>query len=152
MKIQTVRFGEIEVAESQLITFLKGIPGFDEVKKYVLLPADESGESPFFFLQSAEKAEISFLLLDTFSFFNDYDVKLDDAVIEKLEIDKPEDVIVLTTVTVQGDLQQATTNLKAPLVINHTKLLGTQIVLDNRPYMIKQPLFKDNQKAAVGQV
>ncbi|WP_404330193.1 flagellar assembly protein FliW [Mesobacillus maritimus] len=152
MKIQTVRFREIEVDESRLITFLKGIPGFDEDKQYILLPADETGESPFFFLQSVETAEVSFLLLDAFAFFAKYDVNLDDSVVEKLEIGSPDDVIVLTTVTVQGELKQATTNLKAPLVINYPKQVGMQIVLDNRDYMIKQPLFNNNQKATVGQV
>lgn len=152
MKIQTTRFGEIEVEDSQLITFIKGIPGFEEDKKFVLIPADEKGESPFFFLQSIDTADISFVLLDTFSFFKEYDVNLEDSVIEKLEIEKPEDVIVLTTVTVKGDLERATTNLKAPLVINHHKQLGMQIVLDQKQYMIKQPLFQNSQKAAVGQV
>jgi flagellar assembly factor FliW len=152
MKIQTARFGEIEVEECRLITFIKGIPGFEEYKKFVLLPADEKGESPFFFLQSIEIEEVSFLLLDTFSFFKEYDVKLEGQVLEKLEIEKPEDVIVLTTVTVKGELKDATTNLKAPIVINHNRQLGMQFVLDHKPYMIKQPLFLNSQKATVGQV
>lgn len=152
MKIQTTRFGEIEIEESRVLTFVKGIPGFEELKKYVLLPADEKGETPFFFLQSIEIGEVSFFLLDTFAFFEEYDVKLEDPVLEKLEIEKPEDVIVLTTITVKGEFKDATTNLKAPLVINHNKQLGMQIVLDYKPYMIKQPLFLNNQKAVVGQV
>lgn len=154
MKIQTARFGEMEIEECRMITFIKGIPGFEEFKKYVLLPADEKGESPFFFLQSIEIKEVSFLLLDTFSFFKEYDVKLEDSVIEKLEIDKPDDVVVLTTVTANSELQDATTNLKAPLVINHNKQLGMQIFLDNKQYMIKQPMFQNSQKATVaaGQV
>ncbi len=152
MKIQTARFGEIEVEECRVITFIKGIPGFEEYKKYVLLPADEKGESPFFFLQSIEVEEVSFLLLDTFSFFKEYDVRLEDTVIDQLQIEKPENVIVLTTVTVLSELKTATTNLKAPLVLNHNKQLGMQIVHDNKQYMIKQPLFHNSQKAAVGQV
>ena len=76
MKIQTERFGEIEVADNRVITFNKGIPGFEEYKKYVLIPADEKGETPFFFLQSIETVEVSFFLVDPFSFFEEYDVKL----------------------------------------------------------------------------
>lgn len=152
MKIQTTRFGEIEVPETNIITFKKGIPGFDEYKKYVLFPADEKGETPFFFLQSIESAEVSFFLLDTFSFFKEYSVELDDQTIEKLELEKPEDALLLTTVTVKGTIQDATTNLKAPFIINVNKQLGMQIVLEKKDYMIKQPLFTNNQKAAVGQV
>ncbi|WP_053360817.1 flagellar assembly protein FliW [Bacillus sp. FJAT-27251] len=152
MKIQTVRFGEMEVDESRLITFEKGIPGFEEDKRYVLLPADEQGETPFFFLQSVERAELSLLLLDSFSFFEGYDVELGDSLIGKLEIEKPEDVLVLTTVTAKGGLKEATTNLKAPIVINHSKRLGMQVVLENKSYMVKQPLFLHQEKAAIGQV
>lgn len=152
MKIQTTRFGELEIADSSVITFNKGIPGFEESKKYVLIPADEKGESPFFFLQSIEKEEVSFFLVDPFSFFKEYDIKLKDQMVEKLELESPTDAIVLTTVTAKGEIKDATTNLKAPLIINNSKQLGMQIVLDNKDYMIKQPLFQDSEKAVARQV
>jgi len=152
MKIQTSRFGEIEVEDNRVITFNKGIPGFEEYKQYVLFPADEKGETPFFFLQSIESEEVNFFLLDTFSFFKEYDIKLEDIIVERLELEEPTDAIVLTTVTVKGEIKDATTNLKAPLVINNTKMLGIQIVLDNKNYLIKQPLFQNSEKAVVRQV
>ena len=142
MKIQTSRFGEIEIADSRVITFEKGIPGFEEYKEYVLLPMDEKEESPFFFLQSIDTTEIEFFLVDPFTFFKDYDVKLEEQMVERLELEEPTDALVLTTVTVKGDIKEATTNLKAPLVINNNKQLGMQIVLDNKNYQIKQPLFE----------
>ena len=152
MKIQTTRFGELEIADSSVITFNKGIPGFEESKKYVLIPADEKGETPFFFLQSIEKEEVNFFLVDPFSFFNEYDIKLKDQMVEKLELENPTDAIVLTTVTAKGEIKDATTNLKAPLVINNSKQLGMQIVLDNKDYLIKQPLFQHSEKAVARQV
>lgn len=152
MKVQTARFGEIEVPETSVITFTKGLPGFEAYKDYVLFPADEKGETPFFFLQSVGKAEISFFLLDTFVFFNDYNIELDEQSVEKLGLEKPEDALILTTITVKGEIQNATTNLKAPFVINVKKQHGMQIVLEKNNYMIKQPLFKNNQKAVVGRV
>ena len=148
MKIQTTRFGEIEVADKSIITFNKGIPGFEDDKKYVLVPADASEDTPFFFLQSIEAEEVSLFLVDPFTFFKDYDVKLADQMVERLELEDPADAIVLTTVTVPGEINSATTNLKAPLIINNKKQLGMQIVLDNKSYEIKQPLFQ----AAAGQV
>ena len=152
MKIQTTRFGELEIADSSVITFNKGIPGFEESKKYVLIPADEKGETPFFFLQSIEKEEVNFFLVDPFSFFNEYDIKLKDQMVEKLELENPTDAIVLTTVTAKGEIKDATTNLKAPLIINNSKQLGMQIVLDNKDYLIKQPLFQHSEKTVARQV
>jgi len=152
MKIQTTRFGELEIADSSVITFNKGIPGFEESKEYVLIPADEKGETPFFFLQSIEKEEVNFFLVDPFSFFKEYDIKLKDQMVEKLELENPTDAIVLTTVTAKGEIKDATTNLKAPLIINNNRQLGMQIVLDNKDYMIKQPLFQHIEKTVARQV
>lgn len=149
MKIQTTRFGEIEVADSSIITFNKGIPGFEEYKKYALIPADEKGESPFFFLQSIEEVEVNFFLVDPFSFFKEYDIKLEDQMVDKLALNDPTDAIVLTTVTAKGEIKDATTNLKAPLVINNNRQLGMQIVLDNKDYLIKQPLFQSAETRQV---
>ena len=152
MKIQTIRFGELEIADSSVITFNKGIPGFEESKEYVLIPADEKGETPFFFLQSIDREEVNFFLVDPFSFFKEYDVKLEEQMVERLELENPNDALVLTTVTAKGEIKDATTNLKAPLVINNSKQLGMQIVLDNKDYLIKQPLFQHSEKAVARQV
>ena len=152
MKIQTTRFGELEIADSSVITFNKGIPGFEESKEYVLIPADDTGESPFFFLQSIDSEEVNFFLVDPFSFFKEYDVKLEEQMVERLELESPTDALVLTTVTAKGEIKDATTNLKAPLVINNSKQLGMQIVLDNKDYLIKQPLFQHSEKAVARQV
>jgi len=152
MKIQTTRFGELEIADSSVITFNKGIPGFEESKEYVLIPADDKGETPFFFLQSIDREEVNFFLVDPFSFFKEYDVKLEEQMVERLELESPSDALVLTTVTANGEIKDATTNLKAPLVINNSKQLGMQIVLDNKDYLIKQPLFQHSEKAVARQV
>ena len=152
MKIQTTRFGELEIADSSVITFNKGIPGFEESKEYVLIPADDKGETPFFFLQSIDREEVNFFLVDPFSFFKEYDVKLKEQMVERLELESPSDALVLTTVTAKGEIKDATTNLKAPLVINNSKQLGMQIVLDNKDYLIKQPLFQHSEKAVARQV
>lgn len=142
MKIQTANFGEVEIPDSSVITFNKGIPGFEEYKKYALLPADEKGETPFFFLQSIEEEEVNFFLVDPFTYFKEYDIKLEEQMVNRLELEDPSDAIVLTTVTVKGEIKDATTNLKAPLVINNKGQLGMQVVLENKDYLIKQPLFQ----------
>lgn len=147
MKIKTTQFGEVEVADASVITFEKGIPGFEDYKEYALIPADASDATPFFFLQSVEEEEVSFFLVDPFAFFGDYDVKLGDQQVERLALEEPSDAIVLTTITTTGDLKDATTNLKAPLIINNKKRIGMQAVLDNKTYQIKQPLFQSSADA-----
>lgn len=141
MKIHTTQFGEIEVSVESVMTFEKGIPGFEEFTEYALIPADASESSPYFFLQSTASSELSFFLVDPFVFFADYDVKIEESMAARLGLEDPSEAIVLTTITTGGDMKSATTNLKAPIIINNTKRLGMQIVLDNKNCGIKQPLF-----------
>lgn len=142
MNIQTDQFGEIELPDNRLLNFERGIPGFEEETKFVLLPADPSADSPFFFLQSAEHPAISFFLADPFVFLPEYEVKLDDALTEQLKLEDPTEAIVLVTVTPNKQIADATANLKAPIVINNHKQLGKQIVLQNPNYQVKHPLFQ----------
>ena len=74
----------------------------------------------------------------------DYEFKIPDNYIKELQIAKPEEVLVLTTVTLNSNIENMTTNLKAPIIINIKEKLGEQLILDNDKYKIKQPLFKEN--------
>lgn len=144
--IQSARFGPLEYNPKQVITFPKGLLGFDHFTQYILFPLDGEQRIPFYVLHSVEEGELSFVVLDTLRFFPSYEIKLADEIVDYLQIEKPQDVLILTTVTVQGDWQVATTNLKAPLVINVVKQLGQQVVIDRSEYLIKQPLFETKEK------
>ena len=73
MKIKSTRFGELDVAENDVIHFSQGLPGFPEEYHFALLPQGE--ESPFFFLQSTQDPNLTFLLVDPFAFFAEYHSK-----------------------------------------------------------------------------
>ncbi|MDP4551443.1 flagellar assembly protein FliW [Alkalihalobacillus macyae] len=141
MKIDTARFGEIDVHEERLMTFANGIPGLEHFKTYFLLPADDKDESPFYFLQSTEESGLCFFLADPFSFYPNYEVNLDNGTLDQLELNEPKNALVLSILTVQGSLQDATMNLKAPLIFNTVARSGKQMVL-KQEYGIKEPLLK----------
>ncbi|WP_347548336.1 flagellar assembly protein FliW [Pseudalkalibacillus hwajinpoensis] len=141
MKINTARFGEMDVSEERLMTFANGIPGLEHFTTYCLLPADDKDESPFYFLQSTEESGLCFFLADPFSFYPNYEVNLDDSTLNQLNIEDPKQALVLAILTVQGSLKDATMNLKAPLIINTAQRTGKQLVL-KQEYGIKEPLLK----------
>jgi len=145
-KLQTTRFGEIDINEQEIIQFPKGILGFSEYHNFLLIPVDEKKEVPFYYLQSAEEGDLCFVLLDTFAFFKEYDFELDETTVQEIGLEKPEDVFVLTMVTSKGNLKEATTNLKAPIILNTSNKKAMQVVLEKGDYIIKQPLFNSEQK------
>ena len=141
MIIQSTRFGELEIAEIDIISFPHGIPGFPDEKKFVAVVSDPG--NPFSYLQSAKEANLTFLLADPFTFFNDYEFSLDDAVAEELGVspEKPPQVFIIATV--KEKLEEMTVNLLAPLVINGQERIGRQIILDKSDYGTRQVLFPE---------
>lgn len=152
MDMMTTQFGLLEYEQDDVITFPSGMPGFEHRTAFLLIPAQVSDENSFWFLQSIQEGELSFILLDTLSFFPHYEFQLHEGDIEKLQAEEAIDLRVLTVVTLKGDLQSATTNLRAPVMINHKLKLGRQVLLTGVSYSLRQPLFAaDREVANVGQ-
>ena len=138
--IDTVRFGKIEVEEGKIISFFDGIPGFEEEKKFLVIPYSE--ESPFVFLQSLKTAELAFLMTTPFVFFPEYEFEIDDESIEALGIEKEEDLLIYVLLTLPGkDIKQMTANLLAPIVINQQNHQAKQIILEKSQNKTKHLLF-----------
>jgi flagellar assembly factor FliW len=140
MELVTKYHGARTYSDEDVIVFKKGLPGFKELKNFILFPL-ESNEV-FSILHSIEAKEVGLVLVSPFTTLSDYEFKIPDMDIKELQIDKPEEVLVLTTVTLSSNIEDMTTNLKAPIIINIKEKLGEQLILDNDKYKIKQPLFK----------
>ena len=141
MNIKSTRFGELEVAEELLFKFPHGIPGFPEEKAFVCIPLDE--KSPFSYLQSMKEANLTFLLVDPFDFFSDYEFDLDDEIAKELDLSQENPPQVFLIANSKGDLADMTVNLLAPIVMNGVNHMGRQIILDNPDYSIQHKLFPD---------
>lgn len=139
MKFISKIHGEIEYAEKDIITFNKGLFGLNDLKTFILLDLEEY--EPFKLLQSLEDDEIAMIVTSPYEFFNEYEFEVNDETIKNLKIDSPEQVNVITTVTLNSDVEKITTNLQGPIIINTSNNLGEQIILDNPKYKVKNPLI-----------
>ena len=83
-KINTVRFGELEIEEDKIVQFDEGIPAFEDEHEFVLLPYES--DSPYTFLQSVNTPELAFMMGVPFVFFPDYEFQLEDEIAKKLGI------------------------------------------------------------------
>ncbi|WP_353057236.1 flagellar assembly protein FliW [Brevibacillus sp. MER 51] len=125
--------------------FEDGIPGFSHLQFFQLLQEEES---PFFIIQSTEEKEVGFWVIDPFSFFPDYEFELSDVAKNALHVDEESQLGVFSIVTLRGN-NEATVNLKAPIVVNLSNRMGRQVILQEDTYSIRQALFKqqaDDQK------
>lgn len=141
MKIESTRFGELEVTEEQLFHFPHGIPGFYEERAFVHLPHE--AESPFSFLQSTTEANLSFLLVNPFAILKEYEFTLEDEVAEELGLSSENPPQVFLIASVKEKLTDMTVNLLAPLVLNGVNRTGRQLILEKPEYSIRHKLFSD---------
>jgi flagellar assembly factor FliW len=139
MRLNTKYHGIREYDENDIITFKKGLPGFENLKSFILFSVEEN--ELFSILQSVEDSDIGIVVMSPFSAVKDYEFKLVDERVSELLIEAPEDVLVFSTVTLSSRAEDITANLKAPIIINIKQKLGEQIILDNDRYKIKNPLF-----------
>lgn len=127
-------YGIIEIDESQLFHFPKGILGFPEQHEYALIQVDAG---PFYILHAVDE-QLSFILLPAHLAKENYGFHIDQGFIELLDIKQPEDVMTFVILNVIDD--QLYANLKAPLILNRINHRAAQYILDDASYPLRYPL------------
>ena len=144
-KVNTSRFGEIEVDEKKIVHFDKGIPAFEDETEFVILPYEE--ESPYYFMQSLKSPDLAFLLTNPFLFFPDYTFEIDDETLSELNVKNQDDVFYYAMITIpNGSIRYMTANLLAPVVLNSENMRAKQVVLEKSNYTTKHRLFPEPKK------
>ncbi|WP_297417087.1 flagellar assembly protein FliW [Clostridium sp.] len=133
--------GEINYEEKDIITFNKGLFGFEDLSKFFLVNLEEI--KPFKLLHSLENEDIGMIVIHPFDFFKDYEICLSEETIRNLKIKSENEVLIINTVTLNSNPNKITTNLQGPIIINISNNLGEQIIVDNSKYKVKEPLIKE---------
>ena len=134
MEVNTKAVGIVNVEENQIVNFSDGLLGFEDFKSYALI---DSEYEPFIWLQTLDKADLSFLLVDPFLIYQKYEADIDDSALKYIKITSPEDIIVMTIVTVPTDGSAITANFLGPIVINRKNNQCVQVVLNDSRWTTK---------------
>lgn len=138
MRLTTSRFGEIEVDDSQIVTFTQPIIGFPEHRRFTVLPGPQDGLT--FWLQSTEDGELAFILMNPRSTLPGYEIKLGRHEMDELAVKDLSELDIYTLVVVSADPKDVRTNLKAPILINPKSRLAKQTILEKSTYPIRHYL------------
>lgn len=147
MKINTRLFGMVDIEEEKMIKFPGGIIGFPELQDFTLIHDSEKEDGGIRWLQSAQEPSFAMPVIDPLSVKPDYNPTVEDELLKRVGEYKPEDLLVLTTITVPSDLTKMTVNLKAPIVINTGERKACQVIVED--YEVKFPIY-EILKAAKG--
>ncbi len=148
MKVQTTRFGEIDIQEDEVITLLEGLLGFSECTRFAMF-TDELGE-PFQWLQSLDMPSLAFVVIDPSLILPEYQFSLRKEKIKGLEANGIEDLKVNVIVTMAANILDITVNLQGPIVINQKNRVGVQVVLNDPVFSTRHPLFTDQPDNETG--
>lgn len=141
MELNTRQFGPVTIDETKIIILPKGIPGFANVKKFVILDHDDI--QPFYSFQSVEDEKLAFIIMDPFLFKTDYIVDVDSSVLEmNWNLEEKEDMFLYVIINATDpDPKKMTANLMGPLLINIKRNEGIQLMVGDKGYSNKHLIF-----------
>lgn len=136
--IQTIEPRDLGVNTECLIQMPLGLLGFEQFKSFALVTNPE--EQPFLWLQAAEEPKLAFLVMSPFVIIPNYRPEISDEDAGSLGLHDQEEPLIFNIVTMRG-AQQATVNLKGPIVLNRRTLVAKQIIPLNAPNLpVAHPL------------
>lgn len=139
MKISTTRFGTLDLDENTFIHFPWGIPGFEDVKRYVLL---EHRQGPFKWLQAVDQPDVAFVVCPPHVLGIEYSVPVHRTSL--LDLKDNEDLAILVLVSFDSARHTVRPHLRSPLLLNASNRRAYQWVIDMGE---EQSVVKIHQKS-----
>lgn len=142
MIIDTSNFGQLNIDEEQVIKFKEGLPGFENEREFVLVKNTDTEEAvPFMWLQSKNNKDLALVVSIPFFFKPDYSFEIPDEICNEIELTDPNDCCVFSVCKIQDKIDNMTTNLACPIVVNLETLEARQVILTNTDYTTKEKLI-----------
>ena len=138
MKVQTTRFGSVEVDATRIIEFPSGLLGFSSYTTYALLQPDDDGL--FYWLQSTEAPELAFVVTDPSTWVPEYQANVRREQMEELELN---DLDAAQTFVIVNKYDLAlTVNLQGPIVVNLASRKAMQLVLVDKRWTTRHEIVR----------
>ena len=143
MQINTKWFGTVEINDAKVITFEKGLIGFEDCSRFAIVyETEDKKETPIMWLQSLDEQALALPIIKPEYIVDEYAPDVEDELVYKLgENVKSDDLMIFVTMTVPSDLTKMTCNLKAPIIINTATMKAVQAVAANEDYVVRFPVY-----------
>ena len=143
MQINTKWFGTVEINDAKVITFDKGLIGFEDCSRFAIVyETEDKKEKPIMWLQSLDEQALALPIIKPEYIVDEYAPDVEDELVYKLgENVKSDDLMIFVTMTVPSDLTKMTCNLKAPIIINTATMKAVQAVAANEDYVVRFPVY-----------
>lgn len=127
--------------KGRTLRFPDGIPGFGQLRSFELVSLGD--DTVFQLLQSTDDQDVAMVVVVPWLFFPDYEIDLPEDERERLAIDRPEDAVVFSPVTLAAEERTLYVNLVGPFVVNPATGEGRQVVLIDSDHPLRAPVSLD---------
>jgi flagellar assembly factor FliW len=132
MTMNAVAVSNPTIDSEKILTFPKGIPGFEKYTTYVIYHKEENDISAYW-LESSESPEITFTLVDPGQYGLCYDLELTDEEKEILQAESSEELGVFMILSKKEQNENSdpalNANIAGPVIINPRTKTGLQKVI-----------------------
>ena len=138
MKIETRKFGTIDIDEDSVIHFPRGLIGFESCHRFALIKNEDF--DPFCWLISLGEEELSLPILNPNLVNPNFETALCKNLMDHRFIRNGFNNICCV-VNVDRNMGRFTINLKSPIFLNLEERMGKQFILDSDELMVDQPVW-----------
>ncbi len=138
------RLVSLPVHSENIFHFPEGLPAFENVKEFVFLCKPDT--RPFFFMHALNPPDLAFVCVDPFLICPDYQPRISESDAKFLHLERPEDTLLISIVTVTKDMHNITANLQGPVVVNIQACLGKQIICEGQNYPVRYRIWDSLNK------
>ncbi len=145
MHTDTSRFGKISFKKSEIIWMVRGLPGFENYKRFIFVSIE--GQEPFKWLQSIDDPALAFFVIDPLVFKPDYVVDINPKDIAYLGGKSARDFMLFVIVTIpKGAPNRMSANLQGPLIVNKHNMHSIQLILGESTFDLRYPIFREIER------
>lgn len=132
MTIDGAVASSLKIDSEKVLTFPRGIPGFEKYTTYLVYHKEENDLSAYW-LESTELPELTFTVVDPGQYGLSYDLELTEDERNILQAEKAEELAVFMMLTKKEDIGKPSptlsANISGPVVINTRTRLALQKVI-----------------------
>jgi flagellar assembly factor FliW len=137
MKVQSSRFGTIEMDDTAVINFPAGLIGFPDETSFVMLRPRP--ESPIAWLHSTQNSSFALPVVSAEVLQADLSDTVSEASKAAGLLASDEPFAVMAVLNAPGGGIPASVNLMAPIIVNAETRQGAQLLLESSSYSTQEP-------------
>src|SRR5258706_5269676 len=137
MKVQSSRFGTIELDDKEVIQFPAGVIGFPDETSFVMLRPKP--ESPVAWVHSTRTSWFALPVVSAEVLLADLGSKVSEATKASGIASTDQPCAVMAVLNAPGGGAPASVNLMAPIVVNAETRQGAQVLLESSNYSTQEP-------------